>query len=57
MSDNLDRILQIPAPEAAKLLLGSFIEREFNDGTKCTVKIVETEAYDQSDALVIVTRE
>lgn len=41
--------LNSSAPHAAKRLLGCILEREL-DGQKVRVKIVETEAYDQSDA-------
>jgi DNA-3-methyladenine glycosylase len=42
-------MLSIPAEEAAPRLLGCYLEREIN-GRKLVGKIVETEAYDQSDA-------
>jgi len=45
MQDYLNR----PAELAAPLLLGSIIERKI-DGHTLRVRIVETEAYDQSDA-------
>lgn len=45
----LERELQIPAPLAAKRLLGGILEREI-DGKQVRVRIVETEAYDQTDA-------
>lgn len=41
--------LATPASEAAKQLLGCILEREI-DGERVRVKIVETEAYDQTDA-------
>jgi DNA-3-methyladenine glycosylase len=41
--------LQNTAAEAAKRLLGCLLEAEIN-GKQVTVKIVETEAYDQTDA-------
>ena len=45
----LAKALAMSAPEAAKQLLGCFLEREI-DGKLVRVKIVETEAYDQTDA-------
>lgn len=41
--------LQLPAAEAAPRLLGCILERQFRDGTVVRAKIVETEAYDQTD--------
>lgn len=41
--------LERPAPEAAPLLLGCVLERELNDGQALRGRIVETEAYDQTD--------
>ena len=41
--------LAVAAPRAAKRLLGCVLEREL-DGQKVHVRIVETEAYDQTDA-------
>ena len=41
--------LKLPAHEVAPLLLGCILEREI-DGKLIRVKIVETEAYDQTDA-------
>ena len=41
--------LKRPAAEVAPLLLGCILEREI-DGKRIRVKIVETEAYDQTDA-------
>ena len=41
--------LKLPAYEVAPLLLGCILEREI-DGKLIRVKIVETEAYDQTDA-------
>ena len=41
--------LDKPASEVAPLLLGCLLEREIN-GRTIQVKIVETEAYDQTDA-------
>jgi DNA-3-methyladenine glycosylase len=41
--------LECTAPEAAKRLLGCILEREI-DGRRVQVRIVETEAYDQTDA-------
>lgn len=40
---------ELSAPEAAKALIGCELEREL-DGEIVRVKIVETEAYDQTDA-------
>lgn len=48
MSD-LKTFLSRPAYEIAPLLLGALLEREI-DGKIVRVKIVETEAYDQTDA-------
>ncbi|MBC7707705.1 DNA-3-methyladenine glycosylase [Polaromonas sp.] len=45
----LKQTLQLSAPEAAKRLLGATLIRDF-DGQIFKVKIVETEAYDASDA-------
>jgi DNA-3-methyladenine glycosylase len=45
MFDFLDNLAEIVAPR----LLGCYLERELN-GQKLVGKIVETEAYDQSDA-------
>jgi DNA-3-methyladenine glycosylase len=45
----MNDILTAPAFEVAPRLLGSYLEREI-DGKLVTVKIVETEAYDQTDA-------
>ena len=42
-------VLEHSAPDAAKQLLGCFLESEI-DGERVRVKIVETEAYDQTDA-------
>jgi len=39
-----------PASEVAPRLLGSLLVRTFADGSQVTVRIVETEAYDQTDA-------
>lgn len=41
--------LEGAAPDAARALLGCILEREIN-GTTIRVKIVETEAYDETDA-------
>jgi len=41
--------LETSAPQAAKRLLGCVLEREL-DGTVVRCRIVETEAYDQTDA-------
>lgn len=45
----MERILSQDAVTVAKRLLGSILEREI-DGQIMRVKIVETEAYDQTDA-------
>lgn len=49
MSVVWDTVLSQQADVVAPLLLGCLLEREI-DGKKIVVKIVETEAYDQSDA-------
>lgn len=50
MAPELDfAFLDGPADEAAPRLLGCLLEREI-DGRTVTVRIVETEAYDQTDA-------
>ncbi len=49
MSKVLKDILDIPVERAARRLLGCTLERTI-DGQKVRVKIVETEAYDQTDA-------
>jgi DNA-3-methyladenine glycosylase len=49
MNKNLSDFLQKPAYEVAPLLLGCILEREIN-GKKIRVRIVETEAYDETDA-------
>jgi DNA-3-methyladenine glycosylase len=49
MADELTEVLGIPAEAAAPRLLGCLLEREVA-GRKLIGKIVETEAYDQSDA-------
>jgi DNA-3-methyladenine glycosylase len=41
--------LNLSAAEAAKRLLGCLLEREI-EGKRVVVKVVETEAYDQTDA-------
>lgn len=41
--------LEVSAPEAAKRLLGCLLEREI-EGRRVLCKIVEVEAYDQTDA-------
>jgi DNA-3-methyladenine glycosylase len=48
-ADSLSRLLSEPAEVVAPRLLGCWLEREL-DGTRLVGKIVETEAYDQSDA-------
>lgn len=45
----LAQMLAVPAADAARRLLGCVLEREL-DGKIVRVKIVETEAYDQTDA-------
>ena len=45
----LSQTLRASAPDAAKQLLGCILERTI-DGTIMRAKIVETEAYDQTDA-------
>jgi DNA-3-methyladenine glycosylase len=42
-------VLEVSAAEAAKRLLGCILEREL-DGATVRCRIVETEAYDQTDA-------
>ncbi|MDB5166918.1 MAG: DNA-3-methyladenine glycosylase [Candidatus Saccharibacteria bacterium] len=49
MNKTLANFLSKPASIVAPLLLGSILEREV-DGKLLRVKIVETEAYDQTDA-------
>ncbi len=49
MGFTIENLLDRPASEAAPLLLGCILEREIN-GKIIRVKIVETEAYDQTDA-------
>jgi DNA-3-methyladenine glycosylase len=49
MTPTIEELLDRPASEAAPLLLGCLLEREI-DGKIIRVKIVETEAYDQTDA-------
>lgn len=44
----MDKILKLPAVEAAPLLLGYYLTRQTPDGP-VKVKIVETEAYHQAD--------
>lgn len=46
---DLKKTLATSAPQAAKRLLGCILERTL-DGQRIRVKIVETEAYDQTDA-------
>ena len=48
-STDLQELLSQPAAVVAERLLGCYVNREI-DGQICRVKIVETEAYDQSDA-------
>lgn len=43
-------LLNGPAQMVAPRLLGALLVRTLDDGTKLTSRIVETEAYDQSDA-------
>ena len=45
----LEKELNLPAEIAARRLLGCHLIREVN-GQKAVVRIIETEAYDQSDA-------
>ena len=45
----MEQLLDISAPDAAKRLLGCILEREI-DGSTIRVRIVETEAYDETDA-------
>jgi DNA-3-methyladenine glycosylase len=49
MNKLLSEFLQKPAFEVAPLLLGCILEREIN-GRVMRVRIVETEAYDETDA-------
>lgn len=48
MGEKITRVLEKPADEAAKRLLGCYLVREIN-GQRLVGKIVETEAYDQHD--------
>jgi len=48
MVSQLNRILDVSAPEAARILLGAHLTRIIN-GRTVVVKIVETEAYDEDD--------
>lgn len=48
MASQLSKILNLPAPVAAQILLGGELSRTI-DGQVVTVKIVETEAYDDED--------
>lgn len=48
MNKALSQLVDRPSFEAAPLLLGCILERQIN-GHKIRVKIVETEAYDQTD--------
>ncbi|MDL2342013.1 MAG: DNA-3-methyladenine glycosylase [Patescibacteria group bacterium] len=45
----LESALSLSAPDAARRLLGAELTREIN-GQTCRVRIVETEAYDVTDA-------
>lgn len=45
----LRKVLDMPVDAAARRLLGAILEREI-DGGIARVRIVETEAYNQSDA-------
>src|SRR6476659_7556776 len=47
--NDLVKLLSVPAEQAAPRLLGCYLERGLG-GKKLISKIVETEAYDQSDA-------
>ncbi|HEU5121394.1 MAG TPA: DNA-3-methyladenine glycosylase [Candidatus Saccharimonadales bacterium] len=49
MTEHLEGFLRMPAQAAAPRLLGCLLEREL-DGQVLRVRIVETEAYDQTDA-------
>ncbi len=49
MNDTLANFLSRPASEVAPLLLGCILEREI-DGKVLKVRIVETEAYEETDA-------
>ena len=46
----IDELEEMSAVDAARRLLGCELIREFEDGTAARVRIVETEAYDQTDA-------
>jgi len=48
MGAPLSKLLDLPAPDAAKWLLGCELHRTINN-RKVKVRIVETEAYDQND--------
>jgi len=48
MVSQLNRVLDVPASEAARILLGAHLTRIIN-GRTVVVKIVETEAYDEDD--------
>lgn len=48
-ADSLETILTMPAEHAARRLLGCILERKL-DSEVVRVKIVETEAYDETDA-------
>lgn len=45
----MQEFLERPAPIVAREILGSYLKRSFTDGSTALVRIVETEAYDQSD--------
>ncbi len=49
LTESLDALAQLSAPEAARRLLGCELQQQL-DGNIVRVKIVETEAYDQTDA-------
>lgn len=49
MQDDFEKILLAPAEEVAPRLLGCLLVRE-DEGRRLVGRIVETEAYDQSDA-------
>lgn len=47
--NRLSEVLNVPADEAAKRLLGCELVRTLDDGTVLRCRIVETEAYDEHD--------